>query len=313
MQDSHLAINSFYGKIRQVLALHQLEALQDIKFSGNALNGALIGSFDDCAREFQEMLIFILKGKLSSQHIFIQTPYVRQITLSNGDFLNILIVKQQSLEWYGREDSISAFDFLYESQRGVFSGCKTFLDLGGHQLVWSIFYAKTSESAEVLAFEPSVLNALIGLFDCFVNGVINRVNVVPFAVVAKQGDGDNAKQDREGEKMLIDFMTLPLKICNLDEYVKSNYDFVKTDIEGYEYELLADPTYCKVVRNAKYSHFELHLGHLIHRGIDVEACVKSMKQAGFEGTELYSKLDMYDFLKTCNRTGFYSFLIDKSH
>ena len=109
--------------------------------------------------------------------------------------------------------------------------------------------------------------------------------------------------------MLVDFMTIPLRTCYLDEHVKVQQDFVKTDIEGYEFELLADQKYCDVVNGAKTSHFELHLGHLVKRGIEVEDCIASLRHAGFGGTELYSNVDMYDFLKTCKRDGFYSFLI----
>ena len=310
MYDRHTAIASFCEKTRKILELHNLDGLGEIRFSTSALSGALIGDYDQCVKELRNELRQILGGILSASHVFVNDPYVRVIELPGGDSINVTIINQQSLEWYGGKDAIGAFDFIYENQSGVFQGCRTFLDLGGHQLVWSTFYAKTNVDAKVLAFEPSVLNAIIGLFNCLVNDVIDRVDVVPFAVAAKIHPGDQkATVEDEGGKMLVDFMTLPLRTCYLGEYADAVYDFVKTDIEGYEFELLSDQEYRALVKGAKVSHFELHLGHLVSRGIEVEDCIASLREAGFSGKELYSNVEMYDFLKTCKRDGFYSFLI----
>lgn len=310
MYDRQSAIASFYQKTRKVLELHELDTLGEIKFSNSALSAALLGNYEICVYELQRELRKILGASLVPAHIFVAEPYVREVKLPDGKQLSIAIINQQSLEWYGRDDAIGAFDFIYESQRGVFKDCFTFLDLGGHQLVWSIFYAKTSAAAKVLAFEPSVLNAIIGLFNCLLNGVIDRVDVVPFAVAARRPESSEIELTKnEGAKMLVDFMTLPLKTCYLDEHANLKYDFVKTDIEGYEFELLSDKKYRDLVGEAKNSHFELHLGHLISRGVEVEDCVSALRDAGFNGKELYSNIEMYDFLKTCDRKGFYSFLI----
>lgn len=310
MYDRHDAIATFCQKAQRILELHELDGLGEISFSKSAVTEAVAGSYEKCVKELQLALHNILGGKLSTSHIFVNSPYVRGITLPGGDLINVAIINQQSLEWYGREEAIGAFDFIYESQRGVFEGCRTFLDLGGHQLVWSIFYAKTSEAAKVLAFEPSVLNAIIGLFNCLINNVIERVEVVPFAVAAeKQASDPTVPLEKEGSKMLVDFMTLPLRTCYLGKFANDVYDFVKTDIEGYEYELLADHKYRALVKSAKVSHYELHLGHLVSRAIEVEDCIAALRDAGFTGKELYSNVDMYDFLSTCKRNGFYSFLI----
>ena len=310
MYDRRKGIASFCEKARTVLELHELDGLGDMSFSNSALAEAEAGSYELCLKELQTVLRQILGGKLSASHVFVNNPYVRGIVLPGGDLINVAIINQQSLEWYGREEAIGAFDFIYESQRGIFEGCRMFLDLGGHQLVWSVFYARTSTAAKVLAFEPSVLNAIIGLFNCLINDVIERVEVVPFAVAAEIHSIDSAVPiEKEGSKMLVDFMTLPLRTCYLGEYAHDVYDFVKTDIEGYEFELLSDHKYRAMVKSAKVSHYELHLGHLVSRAIEVEDCIAALREAGFTGKELYSNVDMYDFLKTCKRDGFYSFLI----
>jgi hypothetical protein len=299
-------IPSFYRKVQRILKLHNLGHADVFKFSNTAISDAMTGNWKSCVLELREQLESALGDKLSGAHHFVNEAYVRKIDLPDGDSINVSIINQQSKEWYGSDDSIGSFDFIYEKQRGIFQGCDTFLDLGGHQLVWSTFYAKTSDIATVVSFEPSVLNAIIGLFNCLVNNVIDRVEVVPFAVSAEAASIEDAQ---DSDKMLVDFMTLPLKTCHLSEYAAKPFDFVKTDIEGYEFELLSDPHFLKLVKNSKNSHFELHLGHLVKRGVELEDCINLLKKANIKGTELYSKIEMYEFLATCKRDGFYSFLI----
>jgi hypothetical protein len=197
---------------------------------------------------------------------------------------------------------VGTCDFLVPSARGHLRECKTYLDLGGHQLIWASYYAGTHPDAHVVTFEPSILNVLIGAFNCLVNDVIERVEIVPFAVKAI---GQSTKQ--EADKMLVDFLTVPLRTTLLMDHVQGEFDFTKTDIEGYEYEMLSDPGYVHLLKSARHSHFELHLGHLIKRGISREDCKNALLKAGISGTELYSGQEMYEFLDHCDRNGFFAF------
>lgn len=275
-----------------------------IRFSNSALTLAEYGDWSAAATELRDFLQTALSSQLSSWHRFVDVPYVRRMELPGHGSISMAIINEQSRDWYGTERTIGSFDFLLEAKRGVFQGCKSFLDLGGHQLIWSCFYAMTDSGARVVAYEPSILNVAIGLFNCFVNGVIGRVDVVPYAVLAS-----NAPDDVGDAKMLVDFMTTPLRGQKIGDYPEKQFDFIKTDIEGYEFELLSDPIYVGLMRNSKSSHLELHLGHLFRHGVTVDQWISRLREAKISGSELYSGVEMYQFLSQCDPQGFYSFIV----
>jgi hypothetical protein len=271
-------------------------------FSDLAKRDVENGNWDKCASELAKNIEVLLKPILNEGHAFYFSPYVRKVNLPDGRSINAAIINQQSKDWYGSDHFVSTCDFLIPSKLGLLRDCKTYLDLGGHQLIWACYYAGTGPEAKVISFEPSILNVLIGLFNCLINDVIEKVNVVPFAVKISGNESFE-----ENDKMLVDFLKVPLKSVLLSAYISSNYDFTKTDIEGYEYEMLIDPLYVQLVKNAKFSHFELHLGHLIKRGVNRDDCIKALKRAGINGNELYTGEDMYSFLKNCDENGFFAF------
>ena len=299
------SIELFFSKVFEVYKKHELNVNRDVfTFSNLAIENAKLGDWNLCCQELCDILSTSLANILSDNHFFEKRPYVRNIQLTGKETIRIAIINQQGASWYGTENTIAAFDFLLEARRGVFKDSYSFLDLGGHQLVWSVYYAKTSDITSVIAFEPSILNTVIGLFNCLINGVINRVSVIPFAISVTTSFDKN-----DGDKMLVDFMKVPLRTCHINECLDGVFDFIKTDIEGYEYELLGNKKFIHLIKNSKNSHFELHLGHLVKRGILLNDCVLALKSAGLNGVELYSGTDMYDFLKSCNPNGFFSFLI----
>jgi FkbM family methyltransferase len=298
-------VEIFVSKVHTILDMHGLSSDSDFCFSEEALANASNKNWNLAAKELKANIELTLHGMLSDMHKFVDEPYVRRIELPTGGVMFVSIINEQSREWYGGENTLAAFDFVHEFQLGIFSNCKRYLDLGGHQLIWSIFYAQTYDDASVIAFEPSILNVLIGLFNCLVNGVIDRVQVAPFAVASK----NVVISSSDSEKMLVDFMTVPIRTCEIGKYANGVFDFIKIDIEGYEFEMLGDADFCNLVRHAKKTHFELHLGHLVKRSIYVEHCVDSLKKLGVSGSELYSGVEMYRFLASCKRDGFFSFVI----
>ncbi|MBD9408312.1 FkbM family methyltransferase [Acidovorax sp. ACV02] len=276
----------------------------ELGFSEIALLEAQGGDWSQAVIEFKDGLEQLLAGKLSSGHHFLKKPYIRKFQFDSDEALSVAIVNEQSLEWYGRDGAEHAFDFLLESKRGLFRKSNRYLDLGGHQMVWACYYALQRGAEEVVSYEPSILNVAIGIFNCFLNGVIKIVNVVPFAVLAS-----NASVGDENSKMLVDFMTMPLRGFRIDRMHDLNFDFVKTDIEGYEFDLLRCPCYIEILKRAQYSHLELHLGHLCSRGIDVDMWMDRLRFAELNGEELYSGCDMFEFLAEASPKGFYSFIL----
>ncbi|WP_417581085.1 FkbM family methyltransferase [Nitrincola sp.] len=302
--DSNYA--AYLRKLEGALKAHDLIVeSQRFEFTASALASAKAGDWNGAAVELRDLLQQTLSGKLSASHEFLDHPYVRCIDLTAQEQIFVAIVNNQSREWYGTETAISAFDFLLEDKRGLFQNCRRFLDLGGHQLVWTCFYARRASDAQVVSYEPSILNVVIGLFNCLVNGVVERVDVVPFAVLASNatpGDGDEAK-------MLVDYMTVPLRARCIDERADGLFDFIKTDIEGYEFELLNDPVYLNLVKHAQTTCLELHLGHLVGRGVNLQQWVERLQAANIHGTELHSEVEMYEFLGNCDPNGFHCVLV----
>lgn len=298
----------YVQKLGDALKTHGLLVnSRQIGFSDSALNAAATGDWDNAVSELRDLLQGILGDRLSAHHQFLERPYVRHMQFPHGGHISIAIINNQSRDWYGTEHTIGSFDFLLEAQRGIFEECSRFLDLGGHQLIWACYYATLASDARVTSFEPSILNVAVGLFNCLVNNVIEKVDVNPFAVLASNAPTGTLDQ----EKMLVDFMTVPLRTLRLDESLVGLFDFIKVDIEGYEYELLNDPVFLDLMRQAKYSHLELHLGHLVGRGIYQDDWVRRLRAGNLGGTELYSQTEMFSFLETCDPKGFYSFIISE--
>lgn len=300
--------DAYQKKIADALKAHNIAIVpEDWQFSGRALSAAEAGDWDMAAGELRDVLQKTLGHQLSTGHQFVAHPYVRRIAFPDQGSISVTIVNEQSREWYGSEQAVHAFDFLLEAQRGIFCDCRRFLDLGGHQLIWACFYAMSAPDARVVSYEPSILNVAIGLFNSLVNGVVERVQVVPFAALASNAPAD----DGEYTKMLVDFMIVPLRGRRIEPFVDEPFDFIKTDIEGYEFELLNDPVYLDLLGRAKSSHLELHLGHLSKRGINLQQLLDLLHAADIRGTELNSMDDAYDFLESCDPDGFYAFIVNR--
>ena len=296
----------YLAKIGSAFEAHGLPLADpdECGFSSAALKAAEAGDWNPAAREFTSWLESRLSGILAANHKFAPAPYVRRIEFPDGGSISVAIINGQAADWYGTESVLLGFDFLRESAMGLFDGCRTFLDLGGHQFVWAAYYAMTSPDAEVVTFEPSILNVAIGLFNCLVNGVIEQVRAVPFAVKSSLAAGDS-----DGAKMLVDFLTVPLLAKTLPETTSGSFDFVKVDIEGYEFEMLQDPVFRKLMHELQCGHLELHLGHLVHREIGVPEWIERLRAAALQGQEYYSGTDMYEFLETCDPKGYHAFIV----
>lgn len=299
-------LNDFAIRAAEIAHLHDVACEASFfQFDQSEKDAASQGDWTPCALQLRAKLECVLVGTLASSHQFAAHAHVRQFDLPHDVTLLVAIMNQQGAEWYGTENAAIAFDFILERERGTFDECKSFLDIGGHQMVWATYYGLVAKSAVVTTVEPSLINVLIGLFNLAINGVLNRTTVIPFAVSTEDsGSGSDTST------MLVDFMTLPLRTQGIAHIAPTNFDFVKTDIEGYEYELLHSPRYTALLRASKSAHFELHLGHLIKRGISKADCIGALRAADLHGHELYSQREMYEFLDGCDKDGFFSFVLN---
>jgi FkbM family methyltransferase len=297
----------FSHQCQEALRAHGIPfAAGSLELSEGALAAAASGDWSMATREWRDRIAGVLEGQLAAHHQFHHDPYLRRIALPDGRSIAIAIVNQQSAEWYGTPETIGSFDFLVEQRKGALADCLSFLDLGAHQAVWSTYYAMLDPGIAVTAFEPSILNVMIGLFNCFANGVSSRVRMVPFAVRA---GNQPAGADHAADTMLVDFLKVPIRSISLREAGCAKFDFVKVDIEGYEFELLGDGHFVELCRQARHVHLEMHFGHLIRRGISVHDCRVRLAATGLKGSELYSGTEMFSFFDTCKPDGFYSFLL----
>jgi FkbM family methyltransferase len=296
-------IPKFYELINQIsMKLSLATRLSRFRFTSRALAQWTQGDPQSITQEYAQALQESLEPYLSPNHKFLPTPYVRRVHFPTGRFMDIALINMQSKDWYGSETFLNTCDFLIPERLGVLNLCKSYLDLGAHQLIWSIYYAKTCPENKVVSVEPSAVNVLVGAFNSLLNHALSQITIIPFAV----SSNDDFSRRSDGEKMLVDFATQQIKTIPLNDCLPISFDFIKSDIEGYEYELLSDPQFCSLLRSASYSHFELHLGHLIKRGITLSNCIDVLKRAGIDGVELHTSQDMYEFLETCDPNGYHA-------
>ncbi len=118
----------------------------------------------------------------------------------------------------------------------------------------------------VWAFEPSILNVEISALLFLLNGIANVINVA--AAVGARTDHLTAA-NRNG--LLVDFVD-DLHVVDLASIAWRKADFLKMDIEGFEYDLIM--AYPWVFDLATHMHVELHIPHLERRGLDYREVVR---------------------------------------
>ncbi len=260
--------------------------------------------WDTASLEWRNYVHAALSPILDSNHLFLDKPTTCTFKLTTGHCLNVAIINEQAEAWYGGEHSTSAFDFVDHYNAALTKHCRSFLDIGGHQLVWSTFYALAHPHSHVVSFEPSPLNCLLGLFNCFINGVLDRVVVHPRAVATPD---DCARSDGTAP-MLIDYVTIP-PLLSAVSIAGQPFDFIKCDIEGYEFDLLSDAHFLRLCSHAKHVHFELHLGHLIRRNVTTHDIAGKVKRLGFTLFHWPSGLPFEVFLQSHPSNGYYPFVL----
>src|SRR5207302_1449971 len=112
------------------------------------------------------------------------------------------------------------------------------LDVGGHVGFATLFFAQYFPAAQVVVLEPDRERAAQIREHLHANGLTRRVEVVQAAAAARNGrarlsaGGSSSKIGEQGEEVeLRDLLEL---------LAGRRADIVKMDIEGSEYEILAD-------------------------------------------------------------------------
>jgi FkbM family methyltransferase len=137
---------------------------------------------------------------------------------------------------------------------------KTILDVGAHVGIVSIYLAKKFPNAQITALEPFPIN----YFNLCRNLELNEItNVTPvnLAVTADGRDIALACPDYNTGGAIPHITALDpfIKSTTLNDLLSENtYDFVKIDIEGFEYEIFNKFEY---FRNIKDLSVELHSIH----------------------------------------------------
>ena len=230
---------------------------------------------------------------------FLDQPKIRSVFFQNREIL-IPILNKQAIEWYG-SSSIFNFDFMIESFLGMHANARTIYDIGGHQGIWAAYYSIIcGDQGRVYTFEPSIINIECSSLLFLINSLENIVNI-PFGI----GDQTGIINKQESG-VLIDFVEHNIGLLRFDNIFWERADFIKIDIEGFEYEFLK--SFNKLFDFCPNVHLELHIPHLINRGLDYKEVYELIP---FDRVNIlnYQNGQLTSIGKTDELSGFCSLLI----
>jgi FkbM family methyltransferase len=216
----------------------------------------------------------LLPQSLSDQ--IIPAPFVHTLTFGDVTIL-IPILNQQGIEWYAQA-ALDNYDFTVEKNMGLLDGARIVYDFGGHHGVWAAYYANVvGEGGVVYSYEPSILNVEVSSLLFLINGLSNVVNTAT-AVGTHTHHGSGPSDASKG--MLIDFVSDDIRVIDVRSVAWHKADFLKMDIEGFEYDLLTECPW--IFDLATNMHIELHIPHLERRSLDYRDVTRLLPFDKFE-------------------------------
>ena len=232
---------------------------------------------------------------------FLDSPRYRRIFFNNTELI-IPLLNKQAVEWYGNSGLIN-FDCAVESFIGMHANARTIYDIGGHQGVWAAYYSLVvGETGRVYTFEPSIINFECSSLLFLINNMANVVNI-PFGIGTQ-----TLITKKQGTGLLVDFVEQNIGLLRFDQVFFERADFIKIDIEGYEYEFIK--SFSNIFEFCPNIHLELHIPHLEKRGLDYRD-IYTLIPFDKVNVLLYQHLKLRPVGKTDLLDGFCSLLITR--
>jgi FkbM family methyltransferase len=176
------------------------------------------------------------------------------------------IINKEGFEWYLNPNLLN-YDFIGQSFIGMHENAKVIYDIGGHQGVFSLYYAgAVGPDGRVHMFEPSIINIECAALACFANGIEN-------VTISGIGIAESAMTLSPYEEGLqVAGISHKMNLLPLSQVIWHKPDFLKIDIEGYEYDLVKGTPH--LFDMADNIHLELHIPFMQARGLDYREIYK---------------------------------------